>query len=199
MFTGLIQGVGTVSARDTRGAGVRLAVDLGPLAPRACAGDSVSVHGVCLTVAGEDHAIRAFDLVEETLCRTTLGSLGRGSRVNLELALRAGDGIGGHIVQGHVDSVGRVTRVDLAQGRHRVRVELPLEISSMMVAQGSVTIDGVSLTIASCSDAWIEVALIPETLGRTTLPDLAEGALVNIEVDALARLVDAAVRRRMRV
>jgi riboflavin synthase len=200
VFTGLVQAVGRVIAVERGPGGSRLRVDTRSWAHRPEAGDSISVSGVCLTVAGVDENGIVFDLVPETLARTTLGLLGPGGRVNLEHAATPGTLLGGHLVQGHVDGVGVV---DACQNgaEHRLRVRLPEPGASAPPAErvwqeaitpkGSVTVDGVSLTVAAAGgrEGWFEVALIPTTLARTTLGDLRVGDRVNIEADAMAKTV----------
>ncbi|MSR69329.1 MAG: riboflavin synthase [Phycisphaerales bacterium] len=195
MFTGLVQGVGTVVARSVMAGGQRLTIDGARQFAALRLGDSISVNGVCLTVA--DRAADQFcaDVIPQTLSMTTLGSLAVGESVNLELALRMGDPMGGHIVQGHVDSIGEVACVDRTDGGVLVRVQLNAQAMDLVVAQGSITLQGVSLTIANRASNWFEVALIPETLARTTLASVAVGQRLNVEVDALARMIDQAVRR----
>lgn len=190
MFTGLVQGVGVVAEASRTPSGVRLVVEPGdwrpPLPPAP--GDSVAVSGVCLTVAGplDDRRRMAFDIVAETLAKTTLGRLAAGSRVNLERSLATGDLLGGHFVQGHVDGVGTVEHVG---ADWRVRVRAPDALMAYMTPKGSVCVEGVSLTIASASAGTFDVALIPTTLAKTTLGALKPGAEINIETDILARTV----------
>ena len=191
MFTRLVQGVGSV-AESRRGAqGDRLVIEPGDWPAAGLApGESISVSGVCLTLAApvdeRGGAAMTFDVVPETLSKTTLGRLGVGSRVNLERSLAAGDLLGGHFVQGHVDGVGTVEHVD---AEWRVRVRPPAELMAFMTPKGSVCVEGVSLTIASVDRDAFEVALIPTTLAKTTLGALKAGAEVNIETDILARTV----------
>ncbi len=178
MFTGIVSEVGTVSAFD----GTRLVVDTGTGAE---IGDSVAIAGVCLTVTGRENGSLAFDVVAETLSRTTLRGLAPGDRVNVEPSLRAGDPLGGHIVQGHVDGVGSL----------RSRAELtwfdsPPEITRYCVEKGSIAVDGTSLTVAALDDEGFAVALIPHTLEATTLGSLEPGDSVNLEVDVLAKYVE---------
>ena len=208
MFTGIVKQMGEVVALEPRDAGARLTVRaLGPGVP-ARRGDSVCVSGVCLTaleaVTGGAGDLIAFDAIAQTLTRSMLGGLKPGDRVNLEPALTASEPMGGHVVQGHVDAVGRVARVQINPGDWRVRVELPAdgdadaaELRDAMVPRGSVTIDGVSLTLADVADdgAWIEVALIPETLERTTLGQAAAGDSVNLEADVLTKTVVRKIAR----
>jgi len=176
VFTGIVREVGRVESFD----GHRLVV-AGEL--RAAEGDSVAVDGVCLTAV--DGMRLVFDVVDETLSRTTLGTLKAGDRVNLEPALRAGDPLGGHIVQGHVDGIGRVREVgDL------VWVDAPADLLRYCVEKGSITVDGVSLTVAAVDEQGFGVALVPHTLEVTTLGGLTPGDAVNLEVDVLAKYVE---------
>jgi riboflavin synthase len=184
MFTGLVREVGTVrSMRDGR-----LVVETSIAAEL---GDSIAVDGVCLTVAAADGGTLAFDAVPETLSRTTLGSLAAGDGVNLEPALRVGDALGGHYVQGHVDGVG--TFRGTAEGLHWF--DAPVEINRYVVEKGSIAVQGTSLTVASNDDAGFAVALIPHTLEVTTLGRLEPGARVNLEADVLAKYVEKLTRR----
>lgn len=197
MFTGLVQAVGVVAESRRSPAGVRFVVDPGGWGHRPGAGESIAVCGVCLTLAapvGPDGRW-AFDVVAETLAKTTLGRLGAGSRVNLERSLTAGDLLGGHFVQGHVDGVGTVERVQPGED-WRVRVRVPESLGPYIVPKGSVAVEGVSLTIAGVEPGAFEVALIPTTLARTTLGDLKPGAEVNVETDVLARTVVHFLRAR---
>jgi riboflavin synthase alpha subunit len=189
MFTGIVREIGLVEAVERGGEGARLRVRA-RLAPDLAEGDSVSVNGTCLTVAsGADGAFDA-DVVNQTLSVTTLGELEPGQSVNLEPALRAGDPLGGHLVQGHVDAVGDVAAVSEDGFSRRVLITAPIELRRYLAEHGSVAVDGVSLTIAGLSDEGFEVALIPETLNRTTLDRLAQGERVNLEVDVIARYAE---------
>jgi len=191
MFTGLVEEIGTVAAIESRGDGVRLRVRAARAIEGLALGDSVAVDGACLTaVAIHDDGFEV-DVVAETLRRTALGGRTAGDRVNLERAVRAGDRLGGHLVQGHVDGTATVVAVaDEAQGRRLVFATSP-DLLRYVVAKGSVAIDGVSLTVASRDGAGFEVALIPHTLGETTLGDAREGRTVNLEVDLVAKYVEA--------
>lgn len=192
MFTGLVQAVGTIARIDPTPAGVRLLVDAGGWAHRPRAGDSICVSGCCLTAVGDasEEGGLAFDAIPETLRLTTLGGLAPGARVNLEHAVTASTLMGGHFVQGHVDGVGVVDAVQ-TRGEWRVRVRPPEGLMRYATPKGSVCIEGVSLTIAALDPAegWLEVALIPETLARTTLAGLEPGSRVNLEMDMLAKTV----------
>ena len=189
MFTGIVESTGTLNAVAPGAAGVRLRIDLGPLAAGTVLGASISVAGVCLTVAAISGAQAEFDVIPETISRTTLGERKPGDRVNLERALRVGDRLDGHFVQGHVDGTAEVVRV-VSDGRERVVFLTPEEpLIPYLVPKGSVTIDGVSLTIAHVGEGSFSVALIPTTLERTTLAMLQLGDRVNIESDIIARTV----------
>ncbi len=179
MFTGLVREVGEVASFD----GGRLVVEA---ATDAALGDSVAIDGVCLTVVESGGGRLAFDVVPETLDRVKPF----GARVNVEPALRAGDPLGGHQVQGHVDGVGRVAAVEPEGEGARVRIEAPPELLRYCVEKGSITVDGVSLTVAAVDGSGFEVALIPHTLQATTLSELAPGRLVNLETDVLAKYVE---------
>jgi riboflavin synthase len=196
MFTGLVQAVGKVASVEPRpagaGGGVHLRVDPMGWGYRPEVGDSISVSGCCLTVAGLEGPkgeLWAFDAVPETLAKTTLGGLAAGSRVNLEHAATPTTLLGGHVVQGHVDGVGVVESV-LTEGEWRVRVRPPASLMEYMTPKGSVCLEGVSLTLARVEPReWFEVALIPVTLEKTTLGALRAGSKVNIEADAFAKTV----------
>ena len=182
MFTGLVREMGTVTAFD----GSRLEIES---TIRAGIGDSIAIDGVCLTVVANDGAL-AFEAVGETLARTTLGDLTTGARVNLEPALRAGDALGGHYVQGHVDGVGSVRSVgDLTW------FDAPRELLRYVAEKGSIAVSGTSLTVAAVDDGGFAVALIPHTREVTTLGALAAGDRVNLEVDILAKYVERALGR----
>jgi riboflavin synthase len=189
MFTGLVQDLGTVRALENEPAGVRVEIETA-LAGELSQGDSIAVNGVCLTaVSVADGAFRA-DVMAETLRRSSLGPLEAGSPVNLELPLRPQDRLGGHFVQGHVDGTGTVEDVTVDGFAQRVRIACAPEILHYIVEKGSITVDGVSLTIAGVDDEGFTVSLIPETLERTTLGQAAPGRVVNLEVDVLAKYVE---------
>ncbi len=188
MFTGIVAELGEVASVESREDGTRLGVRAG-LASELAEGDSVSVSGACLTAAAVDGEGFEADVMRQTLELTTLGGLGVGDPVNLELALRASDRLGGHVVQGHVDGTGTVSAAEPDGFARRLRIGLPGELLPYVVERGSVAIEGVSLTIAALGDGWIEVSLIPETLERTTLGARAPGDRVNVECDVLARYV----------
>ena len=197
MFTGLVADLGTVEALERTAGGVRLTVRTA-LAGELASGDSIAVNGVCLT-ATELNGGATFraDVMNETLDRSSLGAVEEGSTVNLELALRAADRLGGHFVQGHVDGVGRIAAIEEDGFARRVRVEPEDEgLLRYVVEKGSITVDGVSLTVAALGERWFEVSLIPETLERTTLGGAAIGDPVNLEVDVLAKYVERLVEAR---
>lgn len=187
VFTGLVEAMGTVGARETRGGIVELTVETETMAPLLSLGDSVAVSGVCLTATGLEPSRFRVDVAQETLRRTTLERLARGDAVNLELPLRADARLGGHFVQGHVDGVGRVSRAGPVGGNYMVRIEHDATAAKLVVEKGSIAIDGVSLTVTGCGADWLEVMLIPHTLEVTTLGALADGDGVNLEYDILAK------------
>jgi riboflavin synthase len=189
MFTGLVQDIGSVESVEggAEGARLRIATKLGT---EIGLGDSIAVNGVCLTATEADAGGFATEAMNQTLEVTVIGALAAGGRVNLELATRADERLGGHIVQGHADGSGRVTEVTEDGFARRIRVELPPELRRYVVDKGSVALNGVSLTIAELGDTWVEVSLIPETLERTNLGDAAPGDAWNVEVDVIAKYVE---------
>ena len=189
MFTGIVKEVGRVEALERNEAGARISV-VADLASGLGQGDSVAVAGVCLTVAEPGDAALAADVMNQTLSLTTLGELAAGDGVNLEPALRAGDPLGGHLVQGHVDATGSVESAAEDGIARRLRLAIPPELRRYVVEHGSVAVDGVSLTVAGVTDDGFDVSLIPETLEATTLGDRAEGDPVNVEVDQIARYAE---------
>ena len=192
MFTGIVEERGRVA---TTGAG-RLVVDARTVVRDSDVGASVSVNGVCLTVVERTDASLRFDLSEQTLERTCLGDLRPGDPVNLERPVTLVARLGGHLVQGHVDGVGQVTRVEVdGSGGARVSIRLPGELSRYVVERGSIAIDGVSLTIAALDGDEITVALIPHTLAVTTLGLAAPGRRLNVEADVIARYVERSMER----
>ena len=191
MFTGIVREVGRVEAVEERGESVRLVVHAPETAAAAAVGDSVSLAGVCLTAVEVANGTVAFDAVPETLRRSTLGRLETGGGVNVEPALRAGDPLGGHIVQGHVDGIGRIRRVD----DEGIEVEATQDVLRYCVEKGSIAVEGVSLTIAGIGESSFTVALIPHTREVTTLGGMAEGDEVNLEVDVVAKYVERLAAR----
>ena len=192
MFTGLVQDTGSVEAVEGGANGARLRIST-RLAEAIVPGDSVAVNGVCLTATASDASGFEADAMNQTLSLTSLGPLGPGDRVNLELALRAGDRLGGHIVQGHVDGTAEVSEVSEDGFSRRLRVQLEPRLLRYAVERGSITLDGVSLTVAAVGEQWLEVALVPETLERTTLGLAAPGRRLNVECDVVAKYVERLV------
>jgi len=193
VFTGIVRELGRVVSLSGGEEGVRLEIEAPGTAPGVEIGGSVAINGVCLTAESVDGPRLVFHAVPETLRRTTLGSLATGAAVNLEPALRAGDAMGGHIVQGHVDGVGRVQSVEAEGEGLRVIVEAEETILRYCVEKGSIAVEGVSLTVAELHDDAFGLALIPHTLADTTLADLVPGREVNLEVDVLAKYVERLV------
>ncbi|MDO8588135.1 MAG: riboflavin synthase [Armatimonadota bacterium] len=198
LFTGLIEQIGTV--KDLRqGAGAaRLTVDLGDIASELVVGESVSVNGVCLTVVAISGTEAAFDVVRETLSRSALARLAVGERVNIERALRADGRLGGHFVQGHVDGVGRISRIHRSGGATEVEISAPREVLELIVPKGSIAVDGISLTVARRRGEGFTVAIIPHTLENTTLGSAKPGDSVNLETDILGKYAQALLRGRPR-
>ena len=192
MFTGLIADIGTAERVDAGADGARVRIRTA-LAGELSEGDSVAVNGACLTAARLDGDAFEADVMNQTLKRTSLGRLGPGDRVNLELPLRLSDRLGGHMVQGHVDGIGEVGEVIEDGFARRLVIEAPDELGRLVVERGSVAVEGVSFTVAAVTDGGFEVALIPETLERTTLGEAAEGTKVNVELDVVARYVERLV------
>jgi riboflavin synthase len=189
MFTGLVADLGTVDSIDRGDEGARLRIRT-ELAGELAEGDSVAVNGACLTATAIGDGAFEADVMNQTLSLTSLGPLQPGDPVNLELALRASDRLGGHVVQGHVDGTGTIAAVRDDGFAKRVEVELPEGLRRYVVERGSVALDGVSLTVAGVTAAGFEVSLIPETLERTNLGSAEPGRVVNIEVDVVARYVE---------
>lgn len=190
MFGGIVAGTGrVVSISDAQGAARRLLIDVSVLRRRPSRGDSVSVAGACLTVVSIRRARAAFDVIGETIRRTTLGGLVTGDEVNLEGALRVGDEIGGHQVSGHVDGVGTVRTVERRRDETWLTIAAPREVHETLVPKGFVAVDGASLTVAALGDRTFSVGLIPATLEITTLSRLVPGSRVNLEGDALGKHV----------
>ncbi len=191
MFTGLIREVGHVASVNGGDAGVRLEIEAPLTSVGAALGDSVAINGVCLTVVAVDGSRLAFDAVPETLSRSSLGRLAAGSPVNLEpSSFRAGDALGGHYVQGHVDGVGAVRTVEPEGDGRRIWFDAPADLLRYVVEKGSIAIEGTSLTIAALDDSGFAVALIPHTLEATTFGSLKPDDPVNLEVDVLAKYVE---------
>src|SRR4051794_2867718 len=194
MFTGIVEELGTVEGLEDQGDAIRLTVR-GPLATgdaeqRSILGDSIAVNGCCLTVATQDGETFTADVMHETLAKTSLGALAPGDRVNLERAVTPTTRLGGHIVQGHVDGVGTIAGRTPSEHWEVVDVSMPTALGRYLVDKGSITVDGVSLTVVEARDDGFTVSLIPETLARTTLGSRQPGDRVNLEVDVLAKHVE---------
>lgn len=193
MFTGIVEGVGEVVAAEIDAGGARIAVRLGPVADRVKIGDSIAIDGCCLTVVALDGDIARFDVAPETLSKTVLGAVRVGSRLNLERSLKLGDRLDGHIVTGHVDGVARVVRFERRGIELDVDVELPVDARRYVVEKGSITLNGVSLTIARVLDRGFSVMLIPHTAAVTNLGALTVGAPLHYELDAIGKWVERLV------
>jgi riboflavin synthase len=189
MFTGLIEDVGSVELVESATAGARLRIAT-RLAVEIDAGDSVAVNGVCLTATAVDASGFETEAMNQTLKVTALGGLEPGARVNLELAMKASDRLGGHIVQGHADGVAEVLAVSEDGFARRLRVTLVPELSRYVVEKGSIALSGVSLTVAHLGDSWADLSLVPETLERTNLGEVAPGNKLNVECDVVAKYVE---------
>lgn len=202
MFTGLIQETGEIAGvrqiKGKKGTLTRIAVRAKQVPSELKRGDSVAVNGVCLTAVERSRKEFSADLAEETLKRTSLGGLKKGSRVNLELPARPADRLGGHIVQGHVDGVGKLLSFERVKGADdwRLTVEVSENISHYIVPQGSITVEGISLTVARLEGTRVEIAIIPHTFANTNLSSLKPGDAVNIEVDVLAKYVERLTQPR---
>jgi riboflavin synthase alpha subunit len=192
MFTGIVRERGRVLAaeRGPNGQGVSFRIEAPTTAAASKPGDSIAVAGCCLTATAVENGSLAFDAVPETVARSNLGRLAVGAEVNLEPALRVGEPLGGHFVQGHVDGLGRVRSVEPDGDGARLRLELDQELLRYCVEKGSLTVDGVALTVAALDDAGVEIALVPFTLHETTLSSLGRGDEVNVEVDLLAKYAE---------
>ncbi|AFA73297.1 riboflavin synthase alpha chain RibE [Gordonia polyisoprenivorans VH2] len=198
MFTGIVEELGTIVGRDDLADAARLTIRGPRVTSDAGFGDSIAVNGVCLTVVEFDDQQFTVDVMAETLRRSSLDRLGPGSSVNLERAMRADGRFGGHIVQGHVDGTGTVVAITASQNWTVVRIGVDPHLSRYLVEKGSITVDGVSLTVseigagseASGPGDWFEISLIPTTLQETTLGSASVGAVVNLEVDVLAKYVE---------
>jgi len=193
MFTGIVQVVGDIRAREETSDGVRLKIKGEAIAPVLSLGDSVAVSGVCLTVEEVDDESFWVQATKATIACTQIGVWSRGDPVNLEVALRAGDALGGHLVQGHVDGVAEVLGVEQKAKSGMLEVRLPDKVASVTVSQGSLAIDGVSLTVNSLEGAVARFAVIPYTWSHTTLGGLRAGSRVHVEADIIAKYVGQAV------
>ena len=196
MFTGIIQATGRVERGGTSGGGARLTITTPRPLPRLGLGESIAVNGACLTVTARRDRRFTVEASPETLRRTTLGSLAPGTRVNLERALRMGDRMGGHIVQGHVDGVGRLEKVTRDGDWLLYRFRAPRTLAPYLVEKGSIAVDGVSLTVSACRGPSFTAALIPHTLEQTTLGERKPGDRVNLEADVLLKQIERMLRAR---
>jgi riboflavin synthase len=196
MFTGIVEELGTVAGIEDQGDAIRLTIHAEHVLSDARLGDSISVNGCCLTVAERDADTWTADVMQETLDKTSLAGVQPGDRVNLERAVTPTTRLGGHIVQGHVDGVGVVRRRTPSEHWEAVEIEMPAELGRYLVDKGSVTVDGVSLTVVKAGEDSFTVSLIPETLARTTLGSRQPGDRVNLEVDVLAKHVEKLLRSR---
>jgi riboflavin synthase len=199
MFTGIVRELGTLERVEGGPRGARLLLRAHETAAGARLGDSIALNGCCLTVVALDGGLLAFDAVPETLARTSLGRLAAGDAVNVEPALRAGEPLGGHLVQGHVDGIGRVRSLEPEGDGKRLAVEAEPALLRYCVHKGSVAVDGVSLTIAAVGDDAFEIALVPHTVAVTTLGGLRPDDAVNLEVDVLAKYVERLLGERARL
>lgn len=190
VFTGIVEELGTVAALDALPAAARLTVRGERVTSDARPGDSIAVNGVCLTVVAVDDGAFTADVMAETLARSSLGALRVGAKVNLERAMALGDRLGGHLVQGHVDATGVLLDRTPGERWETVAISLPGELARYVVEKGSITVDGVSLTVVAVSPEAFSVSLVPATLERTTLGKKAAGEPVNLEVDVLAKYVE---------
>ena len=190
MFTGIVEELGTVAAIEDQGDAIRLTIEASTVLTDAGLGDSISVNGCCLTVVTNDGTRWVADVMQESLDKTNLGDLKPGDRVNLERAVTVEKRLGGHIVQGHVDGVGTVRRREPSEHWEVVEIELPDGLGRYLVDKGSITVDGISLTVVEAGDDSFTVSLIPETLARTTLGWRQPGDRVNLEADVIAKHVE---------
>jgi riboflavin synthase len=195
MFTGLVEALGTVIAMETKGEQARLLIEL-PFASQLAFGDSIATNGCCLTVAKVLPSGAAFDLLAQTLRVTSLGGLVSGSVVNLERAMMVGDRFGGHFVQGHVDAIGRLTRIDVNGQDHILYVALPPDVRRLCIDKGSLTLDGISLTIAELTADGVVFWITPHTWAHTHLHQVRVGQAMNLEVDMMAKYVDKLLSAR---
>ena len=196
MFTGIVEELGTVEAIEDQGDAVRLSVR-GPMVTEdAGLGDSIAVNGCCLTVVTNTDGVFTADVMHETLVKTALGTFEPGTRVNLERAVTPATRLGGHIVQGHVDGTGAIIAREPSEHWELVRISIPAELERYLVAKGSITVDGISLTVVDVADSTFTVSLIPETLARTTLGFKQPGDVVNLETDVIAKYVEKMVGDR---
>jgi riboflavin synthase len=196
MFTGIIEHLGTIESLELHSDGGRLTVHAPTVAPHLAISNSIAVNGCCLTVVSKDHDYFSADLSGETIRKTSFGELEPGMRINLEQPLTAGKEFGGHFVLGHVDTVGRVTRLEPEGDNWWYGVEVPESFARCIVPQGSITIDGISLTVARCNNRIAEIAIIPFTYEHTNVRDKKIGDTVNLEGDILGKYVERRLEAR---
>ncbi len=194
MFTGIVEELGTVAAVEDRDDAIRLTVEAHTVLDDVHLGDSISVNGCCLTVVSHEGDLWTADVMQETLDKTSLRGVHPGDRVNLERAVTAEKRLGGHIVQGHVDAVGTISARHPSEHWEVIEIQLPENLDKFLVDKGSITVDGVSLTVVEAAEDHFTVSLIPATLTRTTLGTRAPGERVNLEVDVIAKHVEKLVR-----
>jgi len=196
MFTGIVEELGTVAAVEEQGDAIRLSIRAGTVLDGVRLGDSIAVNGCCLTVASVDGDVWTADVMQETLDKTSLAGTAPGTKVNLERAVTPQSRLGGHIVQGHVDGVGEVMSRTPSEHWEVVEISLPPRLARYLVDKGSITVDGVSLTVVEATGSSFTISLIPETLARTTLGQRAVGDRVNLEADILAKHVEKLLEMR---
>ncbi|MFO7665459.1 MAG: riboflavin synthase [Desulfobacterales bacterium] len=190
MFTGIIEGLGRIAMVRSSGKGKRLAIDADFILDGTCIGDSIAVSGACLTVVEINRSRFEVDVSPETLEKTTLGNTGTGDRVNIERALRLSDRLDGHLVSGHIDGLGTITRKKMDGNAVLISVGVPESLSRYIIKKGSVAVDGVSLTVNKCGEGWFEVSIIPHTVKLTTMGFKEKGAFVNIETDLIGKYIE---------
>ena len=195
MFTGLVEETGTITSCTPHDGKLRLRITAERIMDDLAIDHSVAVQGVCLTVVEHDITSFAVDVISETLIKTTIGALREGSHANLERAVRMADRLGGHLVQGHVDTTGTVHEIITSDGRWEIWIAFPASYRKWLIPVGSVCVNGVSLTVADLTDTMLKVAIIPHTLSVTTLCDLAVGDPVNLEFDMLAKYIEQLMPR----
>ncbi len=197
MFTGIVEGRGRVADVKEYGTNRRLVIDIGRAAAGVSPGDSVSINGACLSVISRKGSALSFDAIAETLRKTNLGDLARGSRVNYETSMTAGDLIGGHLVTGHVDGTGTISAVEDEEGSKRMVVSVPQAMASMVMEKGLIAVDGISLTPAEVGRRSFTLYLIPDTLAKTTISERKKGDRVNIELDLFGKYIRKYVESMM--